>query len=330
MRGSPSGLVLTFRLRSSRGVSRTVPGPPPEPSSRSDVTSCPFLSPVGVSPGTGASSCRTRGSRLRSADGTGSTGQPDRGTGAMLASRCIVGDLRGLLGRRPLPVGAQRCFLSRGQRSLGPAPLRTRVAVTLLVGGGLAAGCWAVSREKEGRLRRLRAEQLEAVALGRGNFSLLDHRGRRRTAMDFRGRWLLLYFGFTHCPDICPDELDKLSAVVTALDRDPALPPVTPLFITVDPERDDVAALARYVQDFHPRLVGLTGTPEEVREAGRDYRVYAQAGPPGPDGDYMVDHTVLIYLVDPQGRFLDYYNRTKDQDQVTSSVRGHMLSHAPP
>ncbi|KAE8281134.1 Protein SCO2-like protein, mitochondrial Precursor [Larimichthys crocea] len=144
---------------------------------------------------------------------------------------------------------------------------------------------------------------------------------------DFLGRWVLLYFGFTHCPDICPDELDKLSAVVSELDRDASLPPVLPVFITVDPERDDVPALARYVKDFHPRLIGLTGTPEEVKEAGRDYRVYASAGPKDEDGDYIVDHTILIYLVSPDGLFLDYYNRMKNQNQITESVRNHIQNY---
>ncbi|KAM3587284.1 uncharacterized protein V6R79_000895 [Siganus canaliculatus] len=206
--------------------------------------------------------------------------------------------------------------------------LGTRLAVTLLLGGGLLAVWWLTWSEKQQKLRRQRMEQLKQVALGQGNFSLLDHRGQRRTKRDFLGSWVLLYFGFTHCPDICPDELDKLSAVVAALDRDAALPPVQPLFITVDPDRDDVAALARYVQDFHPRLIGLTGTPEEVKEAGRDYRVYASPGPKDEDGDYIVDHTILIYLVSPDGLFLDYYNRMKDQDQITESVKNHISSYA--
>lgn len=210
-----------------------------------------------------------------------------------------------------------------------PVQLRTRVAVTALLGSGLLAGWWWLHREKQQELRRKRVSQLQQVALGRGDFSLLDHRGRRRTKRDFLGGWVLLYFGFTHCPDICPDELDKLSAVVAALDQDASLPPVQPLFITVDPERDTVPALARYVQDFHPRLVGLTGTCEEVQHAGRDYRVYASAGPRDEDGDYIVDHSVLIYLVSPDGLFLDYYNRTKDQDQITRSVRNHIHNYAP-
>ncbi|MEQ2166605.1 Protein sco2 mitochondrial, partial [Goodea atripinnis] len=205
--------------------------------------------------------------------------------------------------------------------------LRTRLAVTLLFGGGLMGVWWYVDSEKQQRHRQQRVDQLKKVALGQGTFSLLDHMGRRRTKQDFLGSWVLMYFGFTHCPDICPDELDKLSAVVSALDQDPSLPPIQPLFITVDPERDDVAALARYVRDFHPRLIGLTGTPEEVKHAGQDYRVYASPGPKDEDGDYIVDHTILIYLVSPDGLFLDYYNRMKSQEQIVESIRNHVKNY---
>ncbi|TWW64364.1 Protein SCO2 -like protein, mitochondrial [Takifugu flavidus] len=209
-----------------------------------------------------------------------------------------------------------------------PVKLRTRMGVTALVGAGLFACWWWVDSEKQQELQRKRVSQLKRVALGQGDFSLVDHQGQRRTKEDFLGGWVLLYFGFTHCPDICPDELDKLSAVVAALDRDASLPPVQPLFITVDPERDDVPALARYVKDFHPRLIGLTGTSEEVKRAGRDYRVYASAGPKDEDGDYIVDHSILIYLISPDGLFLDYYNRMKNQDQITQSVRNHLQNYA--
>lgn len=270
----------------------------------------------------------------------------------MLGLRCIVGDLRagGRLLRslphiqktsmsslspqsRPirlplpprLPQVTRRCLNSSA--SSAKLKLRTRLAVTLLFGGGLLAVWWYVHSEKQQKLRQQRVEQLQQVALGQGTFSLLDHRGQRRTKKDFLGSWVLLYFGFTHCPDICPDELDKLSAVVTALDQDASLPPIQPLFITVDPERDDVEALARYVKDFHPRLIGLTGTEEEVKHAGRDYRVYASPGPKDEDGDYIVDHTILIYLISPDGLFLDYYNRMKNQEQISESVRNHIINY---
>uniref|UniRef100_A0A3Q3W783 SCO cytochrome c oxidase assembly protein 2 n=1 Tax=Mola mola TaxID=94237 RepID=A0A3Q3W783_MOLML len=229
---------------------------------------------------------------------------------------------------RGLPQLSYRCVQHHSSPPGAAAmKLRTRLALTVVFGGGLLGGWWFVHLEKQQKLQRQRLEQLKQVSLGQGSFSLLDHRGQRRTKQDFLGSWVLLYFGFTHCPDICPDELDKLSAVVSTLDQDPSLPPVQPLFITVDPERDDVQALARYVKDFHPRLIGLTGTSEEVKHAGRDYRVYASPGPKDEDGDYIVDHTILIYLVSPDGLFLDYYNRMKNQEQITESVRNHIHNY---
>ncbi|XP_041934153.1 protein SCO2 homolog, mitochondrial [Alosa sapidissima] len=205
--------------------------------------------------------------------------------------------------------------------------LRTRLAVTVLFGAGILGTWWYVRQEKQQKIQQQRIEQLRQVAIGQGDFSLQDHTGQRRTKRDFRGSWTLMYFGFTHCPDICPDELDKMSSVVRILDEDESLPRVQPLFITVDPERDNVAAMNKYVKDFHPRLIGLTGTPDEIKHAGRDYRVYANAGPKDEDGDYIVDHTILIYLVNPDGLFLDYYNRMKDDKQIAESIRKHMKNH---
>lgn len=204
--------------------------------------------------------------------------------------------------------------------------LPTRLAITLLVGGAIIATWWFVREEKLQKLQMQRVEQLRKVAIGQGDFCLLDHTGQRRTKKDFLGQWVIMYFGFTHCPDICPDELEKMSNVVQLLEES-NLPCVQPLFITVDPERDDVAAMAKYIRDFHPRLIGLTGTPKEVKDAGQAYRVYASAGPKDEDGDYIVDHTILIYLINPDGLFLDYYNRMKNAMQIAESIRQHMKNY---
>ncbi|KAM6424645.1 LOW QUALITY PROTEIN: protein SCO2 homolog, mitochondrial [Rhynochetos jubatus] len=231
------------------------------------------------------------------------------------------------LPRRPSPALPLRRGLGRwGDEGL---PVGRRAAVVAGV-AAVAGGAWLYLREEKARRRReRRREELRELALGQGDFRLLDQTGRRRRKADFRGQWVLLYFGFTHCPDVCPDELEKLSRAVALLDREPGLPPVQPLFITVDPERDDVPAVARYVRDFHPRLLGLTGSPEEVRAAGGAYRVYASAGPKDEDGDYIVDHTVLIYLLGPDGLFLDYYGRSKTDAQIARSVRRHMETYRP-
>lgn len=236
--------------------------------------------------------------------------------------------------RRPPPPGQARAPGAGRLSTRSPAEeagprgpgLRTRLLVTALAGAGLG-GAWLLARaEKERRRQELRAAALRRAAVGQGDFSLRDHRGRARRKADFRGQWVLLYFGFTHCPDVCPDELEKLARAVRRLEAEPGLPPVQPVFVTVDPERDDAAALARYVRDFHPRLLGLTGSPEQVAQAARSYRVYYSAGPKDEDQDYIVDHSVAIYLLSPDGLFTDYYGRARSAEQIADSVRAHMAA----
>ncbi|KAM9277440.1 protein SCO2 homolog, mitochondrial [Cariama cristata] len=238
-----------------------------------------------------------------------------------------------LLPARRLPR-ALALLPRRGLSGPGPAagrrmPLGQRAAVVAAAGTAVGAAWLYLREEKARRQRERRLTELRTLALGQGDFQLLDQAGRRRCKADFRGQWVLLYFGFTHCPDVCPEELEKLSRAVELLDQEPGLPPVQPLFITVDPERDDVAAMRRYVQDFHPRLLGLTGSPEEVRAVSSAYRVYASTGPKDEDGDYIVDHTIIIYLLSPDGLFLDYYGRSKTDAQIAQSVRRHMETYEP-
>ncbi|XP_043944584.1 protein SCO2 homolog, mitochondrial [Protopterus annectens] len=205
--------------------------------------------------------------------------------------------------------------------------LYTKLLVTCIFGAAIM-GSWLYVRQEKKTIQNVqRLEQLKKVAVGQGNFSLLDHNGKPRTKKDFFGKWVLMYFGFTHCPDICPDELTKMCEVVRILEKDPKLPEIQPIFVTVDPERDDVAAMAKYVKDFHPRLLGLTGTPEQVKEAGKDYRVYFSAGPKDEDNDYIVDHTIITYLLNPDGLFIDYYNRTKSDREIAESIRRHMATY---
>lgn len=208
-----------------------------------------------------------------------------------------------------------------------PLSFRTRLLISAAI-GGTALATWGYFRwEKERQQKLDRIKQLQSIAVGQGDFSLLDHTGQPCSKKDLRGSWVLLYFGFTHCPDICPEELQKLCSVISLLEKEPALPPVSPVFVTVDPERDNVAALAKYVSEFHPRLRGMTGTAEQVKAVAQAYRVYFSAGPPDEDNDYIVDHTIIIYLLNPDGLFTDYYNRTKNEEEIAESVKKHMANY---
>ena len=136
----------------------------------------------------------------------------------------------------------------------------------------------------------------------RSDFALTDHTGRPVTEADFAGRWQLVFFGYTTCPDVCPTTLAYMAGALDFLgDRADR---VAPLFITVDPARDTVPVMAEYVAAFHPRLVGLTGTEAQIAEAAQNFRVFYETmdEPSAPDG-YLMAHAGYIYLMNPEGRF---------------------------
>ena len=143
---------------------------------------------------------------------------------------------------------------------------------------------------------------VQAAAVG-GPFQLVDHSGQTVTEESFDDRYLLVYFGYAYCPDICPTELLIMGQAVDELDD--LSNEVQPLFITVDPARDTVAALAEYVPAFHPRLVGLTGSDEQIHDAAKAYRIYYRLNEPDENGAYLVDHTSIHLFHGPGRRLLD-------------------------
>jgi protein SCO1/2 len=159
-----------------------------------------------------------------------------------------------------------------------------------------------------------------------GPFALIDHTGRRRTDADFRGKLMVIYFGYANCPDICPADLMSIALALGRLGA--AADAVQPIFITLDPERDSVERLAEYVAAFHPRLIGLTGTPEEIRAVATAYKTWYASKPLAGNvgaADYAVDHTAYIYLAGKDGRYLGFLPPSTTPERV-SDVIGQMLS----
>jgi len=208
-------------------------------------------------------------------------------------------------------------------KKVGPISWFNLGASGVLIGVMMAFYYYARGK-KEDALNKERKKALGKAKIG-GTFDLIDHNGKPTTSDDFQGKWVFLYFGFTHCPDICPEEMEKIAECVDDLAvKAASLGEIQPLFITVDPKRDGVKEVAEYVKEFHPRLIGLTGTEEQIKQACKAYRVYFSAGPEDQDEDYIVDHTIIVYLINPDNEFVDYYGQTKDRDMIVASTMMHM------
>lgn len=225
-------------------------------------------------------------------------------------------------------------------------PFSVRAAVLFL-----ATGCGMIFyfRYEKARMERQRVAE---ASKGRGKpkvggeFDLLDHNGGKFGDGHLRGGFSLVYFGFTHCPDICPEELDKMARMIDLVSNasssssSPAEPPppspkptspptgrpiLLPVFITCDPARDTPSVLKTYLSEFHPSILGLTGTWEQIRDVCKKYRVYFST-PEGvkPGMDYLVDHSIYFYLMDPEGDFVEAIGRQHSAEAAARIIREHM------
>ncbi len=161
----------------------------------------------------------------------------------------------------------------------------------------------------------------EGKALIGGPFSLVDTDGKRVTDRDFRGKLMLVFFGYTHCPDICPTEMQNMADVMDKLGA--AANEVAPIFISVDPARDTQKTLSAYVKNFSPRIIALTGSEDEVASAAKAYRVYFRKAEGGSD-NYTVDHSVFVYLMDRQGEYLTHFMFNTPADTIAGTIKKHV------
>jgi cytochrome oxidase Cu insertion factor (SCO1/SenC/PrrC family) len=169
------------------------------------------------------------------------------------------------------------------------------------------------------------AQMMDDLMYGRGTvggpFTLTDQNGRQRSDSDFRGKLMIVYFGYTFCPDVCPADLMAITQALDALG--PAADGVQPIFITVDPERDS-KLLAEYVRAFHKSLIGLTGSPEEIRKVANAYKAFYAKVPGTRDGDYAIDHTGVIYLMGRSGEYLGFLAPQTGPEKLTEILRKYL------
>ena len=163
---------------------------------------------------------------------------------------------------------------------------------------------------------------LEGARIG-GPFALIDQNGRKVTDRDFAGKYRIMYFGYTFCPDVCPTDAQNIGAGLRLLEAsDPALAAkIVPIFVSVDPARDTPEVLKAFVSAFHPRMVGLTGSPEAIDAVAKEFVVFYQKQDAAPSGGYMVDHSRVAYLMDPQGKPLALLPEDKSGQAVADEAR---------
>lgn len=153
-----------------------------------------------------------------------------------------------------------------------------------------------------------------------GPFTLVDQDGVTRTEADLKGRYTLIYFGYTFCPDVCPTALSDMIIALDELGKDAEK--VQPLFITIDPERDTPEILKTYVAQFHPRLIGLSGNEAQISAAARAYRVYfAKSKGAKPGEDYLMDHSSIIYVMDRDGRYMTHFSHGTSPETMTKRLK---------
>lgn len=200
----------------------------------------------------------------------------------------------------------------------------TRNGIIALVAGvavAVLAGLWISSFVTSAVETRDR--QAAGGARVGGPFTLVNEQGESVTEADFRGRFMLIYFGFTFCPDVCPTELQVMASAIEALG--PEAEKITPVFITIDPERDTPEVMARYVTLFHPRLTGLTGSPEQIAAAAKAWHVfYRKVADESSNEDYTMDHSSIVFLMGPEGEYLKLFGPGTGPDKMAEDIAALM------
>ena len=194
-------------------------------------------------------------------------------------------------------------------RPAGPKLSPAAITAIAVIAGLIGLGVWIAETPAH-----------RPAALVGGPFTLETAGGKTVSDVDLAGHPFLVYFGYTHCPDVCPTTLAQIADVLHKMPDTP----IRVLFITVDPERDSPAAMADYVSSFDPRFVGLSGTTEQIAAAEKGYRVYAHKGPAQSDGGYTMDHSSVVYLMDKRGAFVESLDLERPPDDTAKELAAYL------
>ncbi|CAB3405387.1 unnamed protein product [Caenorhabditis bovis] len=199
---------------------------------------------------------------------------------------------------------------------------------TLAIGGSCLAALFYIKKIRLEEREKHRKITAGKARIG-GEWQLVNTDGKLEGSEDLKGNWLLMYFGFTHCPDICPDEIEKMIKVVDIIDSKNDGTKLIPVFISVDPERDTIPRVKEYCAEFSSKLRGYTGDVEQVNKVAKTFRVYHSQGPrtSKQSDDYIVDHTVIMYLIDPDGNFHDYYGQNRKAEEIANVIQMKVLKY---
>lgn len=206
-----------------------------------------------------------------------------------------------------------------------------KAVLFLIVVGGIGSYWFRKEKERIRVQKELESKKSYGKPLVGGPFKLKDTEGNEFTHENLKNndkKFSIIYFGFTHCPDVCPEELEKLSEMIEELQKDKI--ELQPIFITCDPARDSPEILKKYLQDFHPSIIGLTGTFEAIKSTCKKYRVYFSTPPDvKPGQDYLVDHSIFFYLMDSEGNFVDVIGREVDSKEGAEKIRSQVNAFVP-
>lgn len=195
------------------------------------------------------------------------------------------------------------------------------LVLAVAIAASLGLNAYKLSGQSAGGSRAM--SPFGKAAIG-GPFTLVDHNGKTVTGADFKGRYMLIFFGYTFCPDVCPTALQTVSDMLYILGKDAGK--VAPLFISVDPKRDTVEVLKEYVGHFHPKIIGLTGSQEQIVSVAKVYRVYFSkvTDEEGDPESYWMNHTALLYLMGPDGKFITAFKHQIDSQDMAERIRKYL------